>query len=213
MRQFCLCFLFSLSAAAASGEGRLAVNDPSGAIYSVTGRYNNGNDYVHIMKMDERGYPVWENDYFSNSNLKPVQAATDADSLIILNALEISGHRTFSLVKYSYQNYLVWDQPYDDGFHNIPVGLAVGRDGSIYICGQRKDGALYTAKLWSYDSSGRYLWSAEYYAGGNNSYARTVQVLFDGTISLGVTVFNGSASTGQYQRLAVQFDQNGRKIF
>lgn len=186
--------------------------DAGGNSYTVTGRYNNYNTFLHITKMDLNGYLMWDTDYNNGSNQVPVSAAAGNDALVILALQKMNGYKTFALIAYSFNNYLLWNRLYDDGMNNIPVSMAIDKDGAIYVCGQVRTGNQYRAKLWKYASNGAYIWSATY-DGVGNSYAQQLQMLFNGNVALGVQVFTGTTGAGQYQQVMVMYDTNGSRLY
>jgi hypothetical protein len=191
-------------------ESKLASADVSGAIYSVTGRYDNRNDYLRITKLNRNGDLLWEADYNTGLDEKPVSVAPNSSGIVILTAGKTNDSRTFSLINYSAGNYLIWERP-GGAYDTTPISVVTDRDDNIYVCGNTKYGNQYKAGLWKFDRTGVPLWHVEYGSDGN-SYAQQLQMLFDGNITLGVTVITGSASSGQYERRAAIYYPNGGQL-
>ncbi len=208
------CVLLSLfffrGTAAQAQEDSLAATDASGATYSVTGRHNDTNDYLHITKVNDRGNLVWESDYNTGVDEKPVGIAVNSSGIIILATRRLNDSRSFTLIAFSAQNDLIWERA--SGTQNsVPVALKVDKDDNIYVCGNSRTDNRYSAGLWKFDGNGAQFWYAEYPVAGN-SYAQQLQLLFNGDISLGVTVFTGSDNYGQYERRAISYDSAGRQL-
>jgi len=204
-----LLFLFCTGGAWAQ-DARLSISDNAGSRYSVSQRSNDRNDYLHISKTDINGNPFWEADYDTYINLKPISLAQTSRGIVILAANDANGGRSFSLINYSAQNFVIWDSPGDTP-ETVPVFVMTDEAGNIYVCGNTKAAGHYKAGLWKFNSAGTMLWHSEYEALGN-AYAHQLQILFDGNISLGVTVFVGSSNYGQYERRAITYDIYGRQF-
>ncbi|MDD2773232.1 MAG: hypothetical protein PHP45_06000 [Elusimicrobiales bacterium] len=204
-----LAALLALSCSASYAErGMVSEPDRTGASYSVSNRYNNRNDYLHIAKMDYNGSILWEANYDTAANLKPAAVVVHPAGIIILAAHELNGRRSFVLINYSSQNYLVWDRV-SDAFDSIPVALALDANGNICVCGNSRLGNnSYQASLWKYNPFGTLLWHVDY-SGGGNTYARQLQTLFNDDIALGITVSLGSDTYGQYERHSVTYTSAG----
>lgn len=193
-------------------QGNNAAADSGGNFYPVTARFDGRRDYIHISKLDVGGYLIWDADYATNFSQKPVAAAAGPDNLIILSARQMQNYKTLALAAYSYQNYLVWETAFDDGAQIVPVAVVVDSAGNIYACGQtRSSTGQYRAKLWKYDRNGGYLWAVEYGNSGN-SYAQQVQLLYNGSIELGVKAVTGGAEYGQYRRMSLIYSPDGQLL-
>jgi len=189
-------------------RGVVSEPDNNGAGYSVTSQYNNRNDYLHITKTDPNGYPLWEANYDTGANLKPAAVVVHPAGIIILASHEFNRKRSFVLINYSSQNYLIWDRV-SDALDTIPVSLALATNGNICVCGNSRLGNnSYQASLWKYNPFGTMLWHVDY-SGGGNTYARQVQALFNDDIALGITVSLGSDTYGQYERRSVTYTSAG----
>ncbi len=215
MKTLCnACFLLSslifCGSSVQAQEEKLAITDPAGATYSITGRYNNRNDYLRITKVDARGDLLWEADYDIGVDEKPIDVALNSTGVVILVTRPLNNSRSFSLINYSARNYLIWDR-LSDTRESDPVSVKVDKDDNIYVCGNTKISNRYRAGLWKFDSNGTAFWHVEY-AAGENAYARQLQILFNEDLSLGVTVFTGSDNYGQYERRAITYDSSGRQM-
>ena len=195
----------------ADDSGQLVVPGDNNSIYTVSGRYAN-NDYIHITKMDANGNLLWSQDANPSANIKPVSIGVDNTGPVILAVRDLNNIRTLELLQYSDQGYLIWDTLFPDSVNNLPVALSIDLHGNIYACGSTKAGNHYKARLWKYNSAGAMAWYVDYDPGGN-TYAQQLQMLFNGNLSLGVTVYSGNSSYGQYERRALTYDASGRQVY
>ena len=194
-------------------DSQLVVPGDNNSIYTVSGRYDDTgkNDYIHITKMDANGNTLWFMDANPSANLKAVSVGVNNAGLVVLAVRDLNNYRTLELLQYSDSGYLLWDRVFDDSFTNLPVALSLDLHGNIYACGSTKSTDHYKARLWKYSGTGVMLWAVDYDPGGN-TYAQQLQMLFDGTLSLGVTVYSGSSNYGQYARRVVTYSSAGSPI-
>lgn len=191
-------------------ESQIVARDASGAFYSVSSRYNNRNEYLHISKMGRDGSIAWQGDYDSGTDRKPVGMVAHSGGLVILTSTRVGKERSFSLVYYSFDNFLL-REVIGDTPGAVPVALAADKQDNIYVALTVKRANLVRAELWKYDRAGAFFWSAAYEP-LNNAYAQDVQTLYNGEISFGVTQSGGPNAFGEYQPLALIYNANGARL-
>ena len=162
-------------------ESRIVARDARGDIYFVSSRYNNRNEYLHISKMGLDGNMVWQGNYDRGTDLKPVGMVAHSGGLVILAATRAGKERSFSLIYYSFDNFLL-REVIGDTPGAAPVALAADKQDNIYVALTVKRANQARAELWKYDRNGAFFWSAVYET-LNNAYAQDVQTLYNGEIT------------------------------
>ena len=190
-------------------DSRIVARDPQGSFYSVSGRYNNRNEYLHISRLGRDGSLYWEGDYDTGADEKPVAMVANSLGLVILASRRDGSERSFSLVYYSFDNFFV-REVVGNSPGAVPVAAAVDKQGNVYIALTTKKANQVMAELWKYDSGGAFYWSVVYDP-LNNAYAQDVQVLYSGEISFGVTEA-GRNAFGVYQPLALVYNSSGARL-
>ena len=191
-------------------ESRIVARDANGAFYSVSSRYNNRNEYLHISKMGRDGSMLWEANYDTGLDEKPVGMVANSGGLVILAATRTGNDRSFSLIYYSFDNFLIRETPGNTP-SAVPVAMASDKQDNIYIALTAKKANRSRAELWKFDRGGAFFWSAVYEPVGN-AYAQDVQTLYNGEVTFGVTESGGSNAFGEYAPLALIYNANGARL-
>ncbi|MDO8804924.1 MAG: hypothetical protein Q7R35_10860 [Elusimicrobiota bacterium] len=191
-------------------ESGIVARDANGAFYSVSSRYNNRNEYLHISKMGRDGNMLWEANYDTGTDKKPVGMVAHSGGLVILASARAGSERSFSLIYYSFDNFLL-REVISDTPGAVPVALAADKQDNIYIALTIKRANRARAELWKYDRTGAFFWSAVYEP-LNNAYAQDVQTLYNGEVTFGVTQSGGSNTYGEYAPLALIYNANGARL-
>ncbi len=191
-------------------DSGIMARDANGAFYSASSRYNGRNEYVHISKMGRGGNMLWEADYDTGTDEKPVGMVANSVGLVILASTRAGDVRSFSLIYYSFDNFLVREVP-GNVPGAVPVAVASDKQDNVYIGLTTKKAGRSRAELWKLDPYGAVFWS-EIYAPSNNAYARDIQIIYNGDIAFGVTESGGSNAFGTYEPLALIYNANGARL-
>ena len=190
-------------------ESRMTATDPDGSFYAVSSRYNNRNEYLHISKMGRYGGMIWQADYDTGAGMKAIGVVANSGGLVILAATRDGDERSFSLIYYTFDNFMRRNVP-SNARGAVPVALATDKRDNIYVALNTKRVNQAVAELWKYDRDGAFFWSAVFDP-PTNAYAQEVQTQFNGDIAFGVTVPAGSYR-GEYEKLLLLFNSNGARL-
>ena len=159
---FLFCFALNLAA-----ESRFALADGAGALYVADANNTGAGGYLQLSKYNTRGKLLWGTDYTHEAGLQLTDVVVTPGGISLLLERRVDSRPAFTVLTYSGEGQLLWEQTYADAFPNVPVALAVDPEGNTFICGNVKYGRNYMVKVWKYDPRGGLVWSSEYSVLGN----------------------------------------------
>ena len=171
----------------------------SGSTYgSIDGQTKPGGHDALLTKYTPDGVKVWSK-LFGSSNEDAANAlAVGADGAIYvvgsssgtLDGQTNAGQQDAFVTKFNPDGTKVWTRLFGNGENNIAKSIAIGIDGSIYVCGENSSFDLNSNSLISdgfitkYDSFGNKIWTNVL---GSNGYdiANALTVGIDGAVYVG----------------------------
>jgi uncharacterized delta-60 repeat protein len=172
--------------------------DRSGAVY-VAGYTNTGNGDVFLRKYSAAGTALWTRTFDGEAKWGDCGrgVAVGPDGVYVTGWTETLEHqaRDLLLVKYSLYGGLLWSRTYDSAAHDWDEGrgVAVQRDGSVYVTGMATVAGAggQNLLLRKYSPDGTALWT-KMYNGGLVDGGSSVAVGPDGSVHVAGTTWAGA---------------------
>jgi len=147
--------------------------DSSGNIF-VTGDDVNGSGAVEFqtIKYSNDGVALWTNAYPGHTIYGGADnvAVDPAENIIVIGGeTGSSTYEDFTAIKYSNDGVPLWTNHYRGVYTDIPVALAIDRDGDVFVTGYSDDPITlqFDRLVVAYASSGAFLWTQRYNGTGN----------------------------------------------
>jgi uncharacterized delta-60 repeat protein len=184
--------------------------DANGNVFVTGGAAAGGMTEFATIKYSNAGVPLWTNRYrgpggstYGGASGVVVDRSGD---VLVAGASKGSGtYSDFATIKYSSAGVPLWTNRYEGVYDDAVNGLAVDRNGNVFVTGYRTD--AYTLRFdcltVAYSSGGTSLWSDVYNGPGNDDDSGNA-IAVDGSGNVFITGYSRGAS-GLADLLAIKY--------